>query len=104
MEKNNIPSTDAKSRDKYVINGFTHSDNINKRIETLGNLVKYVYRDFDYISFLKEILITNAVSPNDKLIFYQFVKSFITNDSAAGGEENEEEKMAVKQKLFDLIY
>ena len=103
MEKNNIPSTDAKSRDKYVINGFSHSDNINKRIETLGNLVKYVYKDFDYISFLKEILITNAVSPNDKLIFYQFVKSFITNDSAAGGEENEEEKMAVKQKLFDLI-
>ena len=102
MEKNNIPSTDGKSRDKYVINGFSHSENINKRIETLGHLVKYIYRDFDYISFLKEILITNAVSPNDKLIFYQFVKSFIKNDAAAG-EENEEEKIIVKQKLFELI-
>ena len=85
MEKNNIPKD---QRDKYkVLDGFSHLENVNKRIETLGHLIKYLYKEFDFVPFLKEVLVTNAVSPNDKLIFYQFVKSFLKQESAAG-EEN----------------
>ena len=103
LEKNNIPFTDGKSRDKFIINGFTHSDNLNKRIETLDSLVKYLYKDFDFMPFLKEVLITKGVSPNDKIIFYQFVKRFLKNESATGAEENEEEKKNMRQKIFELI-
>ena len=100
MEKNNIPKD---QRDKYkVLDGFSHLENVNKRIETLGHLIKYLYKEFDFVPFLKEVLVTNAVSPNDKLIFYQFVKSFLKQESAAG-EENEEQKEKNKKKLFELI-
>ena len=102
LEKNNILVTDAKARDKFIINGFTHSENVNKRVETFGNLIKYLYKDIDFIPFLKEVLVTNAVSPSDKLIFYQFVKSFLKSDNAAG-EEDGEQKEKTRQKLFDLI-
>ena len=102
MEKNNIPLTDAKSRDKFIVNGFSHAENVNTRIETLGNLAKYIYKDIDFIPFLKEVLITKSVSPNDKLIFYQFAKSFIKSDNT-NGEEGGKDNEKVTQKLFELI-
>ena len=74
MEKNNILYSNSKSRDEFIINGFSHSENLNKRIEILNNLIKYLYKNYDFIPFLKEVLITKAVSPNDKLIFEKFEK------------------------------
>ena len=83
MEKNNIPSTDGKSRDKYVINGFSHSENINKRIETLGHLVKYIYRDFDYISG-----VFKNFEDDDNKYFENILSNFKISLNSDGSFEN----------------
>ena len=103
MEKNNIQKTDYKARDKFVINGFTHLSQVNQRIEVLEYLIKYFYKDFDFIPFLKEIFITKAVSPNDKLLFYQFIKSFMNSGDSFGGKENIKLENKIKQQLFEFI-
>ena len=104
FEKSEIKFEDGANRDKFKINGFTHYENISYRIDILGNMIKYLYKDYDFIPFLKEILITKALSPNDKLIFYQFIKQFLSNDNAAEENNvNEELNKKIKQNLFELI-
>ena len=104
LKKNNIPNSDGKIIDKYIINGFTHLENIEKRMEIFPYLINLIYKDYDFLPFLKEVLITNAVSPNDQSIFYDFVKNYISNNDIINGidiSNNQKEK--IKQELFEVI-
>ena len=67
----------------YKIN-FDFSTNVNiigNALSGKTTLAKYLvnkfYLDYDFIPFLKDVLLTNAVSPNDQTIFCDFVKAFI---------------------------
>ena len=111
LEHNKIPSSDGDIIDKYLINGFPHSENIKKRMELFPYLINY-YKDYDFLPFLKEVLVNNAVSPNDQSIFFEFIKNYISNDDSDDNDndnelnlENESNnlKMKIRQELFDLI-
>ena len=115
LEKNNISLKDGQVIDKYLIDGFTHNENINKRMTIFPYLINIIYKYYDFLPFLKDVLINNAVSPNDQLIFYEFVKNYINdnndnNNIRNDDDENEEEikkqkekKGKIRQELFELI-
>ena len=112
LEKNNISLKDGQIIDKYLIDGFTHNENINKRMSIFPYLIN-IYKYYDFLPFLKDVLISNAVSPNDQLIFYEFVKNYLfeNNDNFRNDDdENEEEikkqkeqKEKIRKELFELI-
>ena len=109
LEENNISKTDGQIIDKYLIDGFSHNENINKRMSIFPYLINIVYKYYEFLPFLKDVLINNAVSPNDQLIFYEFVKNYIydSNNNNRNDDENEEEtnkqKEKIRQELFELI-
>jgi hypothetical protein len=80
LTKNNISLTEGDIIDKYIFDGFSHLDNILKRMEFFPHLINVFYKDFNFLPFLKDVLITNAVSPNDQLIFYDFVEKYLNNN------------------------
>ena len=102
LEKNNMGSSDANIIDKYIVDGFTHYENVKKRMEIYPYLVNKFYLDYDFIPFLKNVLLTNAVSPNDQTIFCDFVKKFIdNNDNQNVNTIVRKEK--IREELFELI-
>ena len=46
-------------------------------MEIYADLIDGLYKDYDFLPFLKEVLINNAVSPNDQSKFYIFVKLYV---------------------------
>ena len=100
LNKNNI--SEPEVIDKFIIDGFTHLKNIEKRMEIYPFLVNKYYTDYDFIPFLKDTLITNAVCPNDKLIFYDFVKKYITDNNNINNDAVIR-KEKIKQELFEFI-
>jgi len=102
LSKNNISSSDGDIIDKYIIDGFTHLENIHKRMEVYLFLINQFYTDYDFIPFLKESLINNSVSPNDQLIFYDFVQKYISNNENKN-DEAIKRKEKIRQELFELL-
>ena len=100
LTKNNIAFSDGEIIDKYIFDGFSHLDNAQKRMEVYPFLINKLYTDYDFIPFLKEVLITNSVSPNDQLIFYDFVKKYISNNENA---DNDTRKQKIRQELFEIL-
>ena len=105
LEKDKIPFSDAGNIDKFIIDGFTHLENVQKRIEIFPYLINYFYKDYDFLPFLKEVLITNAVCPNDQLIFYDFLRKYLFDDDIHSIETDESKmlKNRIRQELFELI-
>jgi len=100
LKKNDITEPDII--DKYIIDGFTHLENVKKRMEVYPFLINKYYTSYDFLPFLKNVLIENAVSPNDQLIFYDFVKKYISdNDNINTDTIIRKEK--IRKELFDLI-
>ena len=102
LTNNNIYFSDGDTIDKYIINGFTHLDNIKKRIEVYPDLINKYYIDYDFIPFLKEVLLINPVSPNDHLIFYDFIKTYCT-DNDKDNFEAKVRKEKFREDLFELL-
>jgi hypothetical protein len=100
LTKNNITFSDGEIIDKYIFDGFSHLDNAQKRMEVYPFLINKLYTDYDFIPFLKEVLITNSVSPNDQLIFYDFVKKYISNNE---NTEDGSRKEKIRQELFEIL-
>ena len=100
LTKNNITFSDGEIIDKYIFDGFSHLDNAQKRIEVYPFLINKLYTDYDFIPFLKEVLITNSVSPNDQLIFYDFVKQYIANNE---NPDDDARKEKIRQELFEIL-
>ena len=102
LSKKNIPFSEGESIDKFIIDGFSHLDNVKKRMKVFPILINKFYTDYDFLPFLREILIENAVSPNDQLIFYDFVKKYISsNDNINTDTIIRKEK--IRDELFELI-
>jgi hypothetical protein len=104
LTKNNISLTEGDIIDKYIFDGFSHLDNILKRMEFFPHLINVFYKDFNFLPFLKDVLITNAVSPNDQLIFYDFVEKYLNNNqNNVMDDETNQKKEIFKKELFELI-
>ena len=104
LTKNNISLTEGDIIDKYIFDGFSHLDNILKRMEFFPHLINVFYKDFNFLPFLKDVLITNAVSPNDQLIFYDFVEKYLNNNqNNVMDDEINKKKEEIKNELFELI-
>jgi len=101
LEKNKIPFTEGETISKYIIDDFTHNDNIQKRLDILPLLINE-YPDYDFLSFLKNILIINPINSNDQLIFYDFIKKFISGKYYTT-KISEENRKKIKQEIFELI-
>ena len=100
LTKNNITFSDGEIIDKYIFDGFSHLDNAQKRMEVYPFLINKLYTDYDFIPFLKEVLITNSVSPNDQLIFYDFVKKYIANNE---NPDDDARKEKIRQEIFEIL-
>ena len=72
LEKNKIPFTEGETISKFIIDDFPHKDNIQRRLEMLPLLITE-YPDYDFLPFLKNVLVINPVGSNDQLIFYDFI-------------------------------
>jgi hypothetical protein len=84
------------------VDGFSHLDNVQKRMEVYPFLINKLYTDYDFIPFLKGVLIDDPVSPNDQLIYYDFVKKYISNNENTS-EDAISRKEKIRQQLFDLL-
>ena len=102
LSKNNISFSEGEKIDKFIVDGFSHLDNVQKRMDVYPFLINKLYTDYDFIPFLKGVLITDPVSPNDQLIFYDFVKKYITNNENTS-EDAISRKEKIRQNLFDLL-
>ena len=104
LTKNSISLTEGDIIDKYIIDGFSHLGNITKRMEFFPHLINVLYKDFNFLPFLKDVLITNAVSPNDQLIFYDFVEKYLkSNENNVIDDEANKRKEEIKNELFILL-
>ena len=86
--------------DDEIVDNYTHVINIQKRIEFLTIWITVIYPSFDFVSFLKEILLTNPISKNDEIIFYDFIQKFISETSAMENTKRKEKKEQMKSQLF----
>ena len=103
MIKNNISDKDPQNIDKLIVDGFPHLENIKKRMQIFSNLIKF-YPDNDFLPFLKEVLITDSVCPNDKLEFFEFIKNYISEIEESNDVANlNPQKEKVKKELFQII-
>ena len=73
MEKNNIEFNEK--RDDCLIKGYTHLENVNRRLDLLNLAIIYLYKDYDYLPLLNEILVNKPLSPNDSLRLNEFLKN-----------------------------
>ena len=46
--------------DDEIVDNYTHVINIQKRIEFLNNWITVIYPSFDFVSFLREILLKKS--------------------------------------------
>ena len=102
LSKNNISFSEGEKIDKFIVDGFSHLDNIKKRMDVYPFLINKLYTDYDFIPFLKGVLITDPVSPNDQVIFYDFVKKYISNNENSS-EDAISRKEKIRQQLFDIL-
>ena len=86
--------------DQEIIDNYTHVINIQKRILFLNNWITLVYPSFDFVPFLREILLTNPVSKNDVIIFYEFIQKFISDNAFNENVIRKERKEKMKEQLF----
>ena len=91
------------NNDNLVIDNYSHIVNIHKRIEFLIDWITLIYPSFDFVAYLKEILLDKPVSVNDGAIFYQFMEKFITEKKANESEAKKEKKKDIKNQLFKIF-
>ena len=102
LTKSNIAFSEGEKIDKLIVDGFSHLDNVQKRMDVYPFIINKLYTDYDFIPFLKGVLVTDPVSPNDHIIFYDFVKKYITNNENSS-EDAISRKEKIRQELFDLL-
>ena len=98
-----IDGETIENNDNLVIDNYTHIVNIHKRIEFLFDCITLIYPSFDFVAYLKEILLDKPVSVNDGAVFYQFMEKFITENKANESEAKKEKKKDIKNQLFKIF-
>ena len=102
LEQNKISFTEGDLISKYIIDDYSHSDNIKKRLDILLFLIKEYYPNYDFLPFLKNVLVINPVGPNDQIILYDFIKKYISDNSYTNNT-NDEIKEKFRQEVLELI-
>ena len=97
-DKNNIGNYD-----EVAIDDFSHVVNVQKRIEFLKNWITQIYPKFDFVEFLKRILLDNPVSINDGSMFYEFMKKYISEVKTNESDYQKEKKNNIKNQLFKIF-
>ena len=98
LKKNGI--SEANIIDKYIIDGISHLENIKKRMEVYAYLINKFYTDYEFTPFLKDVLLNDPVCPNDELIFYDFLKNYIT-DNKNISDDSIKRKEKIRKELFE---
>ena len=86
--------------DEEIIDNYTHVINIKKRIEFLNNWITLIYPSFDFVPFLKNILLKEPISNNDEIIFDEFIQKYITETTTNENKIRKEKKENMKKQLF----
>ena len=86
--------------DDEILDNYTHIINVKKRIEFLNKWITVLYPAFDFVPFLKNLLLNNPVSKNDEIIFDEFIQKYISESSANENQINKEKKENMKSQLF----
>ena len=89
--------------DNEIVDNYTHTINITKRIDFLNDWISLIYPSFDFVPFLKEILLINPVSKNDENIFYEFMQKFISENTSVENKIRTEKKEKIKSQLFKFF-
>ena len=89
--------------DDLVIDNYTHTINIQKRLEFLNDWITLIYPSFDFVPFLKVILLDKPVSSNDSIVFYDFMKKYISDTKANESQTKKEKKEKITQQLFKIF-
>ena len=99
-KKNKSNENEKKSKGEEIIDNYSHTINIKKRIEFLNKWITLIYPAFDFVPFLKEILLSSPVSQNDEIIFYEFIQKYISESSLNENKIRKEKKDKMKEQLF----
>ena len=102
LEKNKISPEQGDNNKKLLIDNFSHEDNIKKRLDILPYLINEYYPDYDFLPFLKNILVVNPIESSDQLLFYDFIKKFIS-DKKNTNKISDKNKNKLREEIFKLI-
>ena len=89
--------------DEVILDNYSHAINIQKRMEFLNNWIIQIYPSFDFVPFLKEILLDNPVSLNDSEVFNEYMKKYISDYKQFENEEQKKRKEEIKKQLFKIF-
>ena len=101
--KLNNKAENLQNYDEVIMDNYSHITNIQKRMEFLNNWIIQLYPNFDFVPFLKEILLDNPASINDPAVFYEFMKKYISEFKKDESEEQKQKKEEIKNKLFKIF-
>ena len=65
-------------------------------------MINEYYPDYDFLPFLKSVLVTNSVGPNDQIIFYDFIKKYISLNNYTD-KISDESKEKFRKEILELI-
>ena len=100
--KENIKEN-QKEKD-LIIDGYTHEDNMKNRVLFLIKIIPILYPKFDFFELLKDICLHEPAFQSDKLLFYDFMKKFITESSKNISSINsKEQKILIETQLFNML-
>ena len=83
-----------------ILDNYSHIINLKKRIEFLNKWITVLYPAFDFVPFLKNLLLKDPVSKTDEIIFDEFIQKYISESSASENQINKEKKENMKLQLF----
>ena len=89
--------------DDVMLDNYSHAINIQKRIEFLKKWIITLYPSFDFVSYLKEILLDKPVSINDRVVFYEFMQNYISSTKRKDSKEKKERKENIRNQLFKIF-
>ena len=102
-EKNKTEPDKIGNYDDLIIDNYSHVINIQKRIEFLKDYLIFIYPNFDFVQYLKNILIDNPISINDGSLFYEFMKKYISESKANESQEQKDKRDNIKNQLFKIL-
>ena len=101
---NNNIKDDKKINEKtLIIDDYNHESNMKYRILFLINIIPKLYPQFDFFSLMKEICLVDPIFESDKSFFYDFMEKFISEGNKDIIEDSSEERIAIKQQLFNML-
>ena len=81
--------------DRIIIDGFSHYENINERLNFLI-LSNKIYPNYNFLPKIKELLLDNPSASSDKNLLYNFIINFLSL------ENKNKIKNEIREYLFEI--